>query len=290
MSAQILDGKATAAAIRTELSERVAVLREQDVVPGLATILIGDDPGSHTYVRNKHRASEEVGIQGMRYDLPASTKREQVLDLLAELNSNPEVDGYILQFPVPDHLDFNELLLAIDPAKDADGLHPVNLGLLALGVRNAPRPCTPVGIVELLRRHDVQIAGQHVVIVGRGTTVGRPLAMLLSLKEEFGNATVTQCHTGTKDLASFTRQADILVAAVGQTHMITPDMVKGGAAVVDVGISRGADGIAGDVAPEVAEVAGWLSPVPGGVGPMTIAMLLSNAVSAAERRASASLG
>lgn len=285
MGAKILDGKAAAAAAKDELRERVAELAERGVVPGLATVLIGDDPGSHVYVRNKHRACGEVGIHSVRHDLAADVSREQVLDLLGKLNSDPRIDGYIIQYPVPDHLDFNELLVAMDPAKDADGLHPMNLGYLALGAKDTPRPCTPQGIVELLVRNHVPIAERHVVIVGRGPTVGRPLAMLLSLKEEHANATVTQCHTGTHFLPEFTRQADILVAATGRAGLIGPDMVRPGAAVLDVGISRTEEGIAGDVHPDVAEVAGWLAPMPGGVGPMTVAMLMRNTVAAAARRA-----
>jgi methylenetetrahydrofolate dehydrogenase (NADP+)/methenyltetrahydrofolate cyclohydrolase len=280
----ILDGKAAAAAIKEELKGRVARLAERGVVPGLATVLIGDDPGSHAYVRGKHKACAEVGIASMRHDLPADTSREEALHVIAELNADPTVDGYIVQLPVRDQLDAGELLGAIAPDKDADGLHPVNLGRLALGL-SGPRPCTPLGIQELLVRHDVPITGAHVVVVGRGTTVGRPLAMLLSLKEPKANATVTQCHTGTRDVPALTRQADILVAATGRPGLITPDMVKPGAAVLDVGITRTDAGLVGDVAPEVREVAGWLAPMPGGVGPMTIALLLRNAVEAAERRA-----
>lgn len=285
MTAARLDGKAAAAEIKAELAERVAKLATEGVVPGLATVLIGDDPGSHVYVRNKHSACAEVGVRSVRHDLPATASRGQVLDLLAQLNADPEIDGYIIQYPVPEHLDFTELLLAMDPAKDADGLHPMNLGYLALGVPGWPRPCTPQGIVELLVRNGVPINGRNVVIVGRGPTVGRPLAMLLSLKEEHANATVTQCHTGTEFLPEYTRHADILVAAAGRAGMITADMVKPGVAVLDVGISRTATGIAGDVAADVWDVAGWVAPVPGGVGPMTIAMLLQNTVEAAMRRA-----
>ena len=285
MSAIILDGKAAAAAIKEELKGRVARLAERGVVPGLATVLIGDDPGSHAYVRGKHKACADVGIASLRHDLPADTSREKALHVIAELNADPTVDGYIVQLPVPGHLDPGELLGAIDPDKDADGLHPVNLGRLALGL-SGPRPCTPLGIQELLVRHDVPINGAHVVVVGRGTTVGRPLAMLLSLKEPMANATVTQCHTGTRDVPALTRQADILVAATGRPGLITADMVKPGAAVLDVGITRTDAGLVGDVAPEVRNVAGWLAPMPGGVGPMTIALLLRNAVEAAERRGS----
>jgi methylenetetrahydrofolate dehydrogenase (NADP+) / methenyltetrahydrofolate cyclohydrolase len=284
MGATILDGKAAAAAVKEELKGRVARLAEVGVVPGLATVLIGDDPGSAAYVRGKHKACAEVGMASVRRDLPAETTRKEALDVVAELNADPAVDGYLIQLPVPGQLDAAELLMAVDPRKDADGLHPVNLGLLALG-QPGPRPCTPLGIVELLVRHDVPIPGAHVVIVGRGTTVGRPLGMLLSLKEPHANATVTQCHTGTKDLAELTRQADIVVAATGRIGLITADMIKPGAAVLDVGITRTEAGLVGDVAPEVAEVAAWLAPMPGGVGPMTIALLMRNAVEAAERRA-----
>ena len=284
MTATKLDGKVAAAAIKAELAERVTKLGVRGVTPGLATVLIGDDPGSHVYVRNKHRACAEVGIRSVRHDLPADATRDQVLELLAALNADPEIDGYIIQYPVPTQLDFTELLLAMDPAKDADGLHPMNLGYLALGEPGWPRPCTPQGIVELLVRHRVPIAGRHVVIVGRGPTVGRPLAMLLTLKEEHANATVTQCHTGTEFLPEYTRHADIDVAAAGSAGLITADMVKPGAAVLDVGITRTATGIVGDVAPDVWEVAGWVAPIPGGVGPMTIALLMGNTVSAAERR------
>jgi len=285
VTATILDGKAKALEIKDELRERVAKLGARGVTPGLATILIGDDPGSHVYVRNKHRACEDVGIASWRHDLPADTSREEALDLIAQLNANPKVDGYLIQYPVPDHLDFSELILAVDPAKDVDGLHPLNLGFLALGVPGHPRPGTPQGIVELLVRYNVPIAERHVVIVGRGPTVGRPLAMLLSMKAEHANATVTQCHTGTRFLPEFTRRADILVAAAGKAGLITADMVKPGAAVLDVGISRTDEGIAGDVHSDVREVAAWVAPVPGGVGPMTIAMLLRSTVDAAERRA-----
>jgi methylenetetrahydrofolate dehydrogenase (NADP+)/methenyltetrahydrofolate cyclohydrolase len=287
LSAQILDGKKAAAAAKEDLKVRVADLAARGIVPGLATVLIGDDPGSHAYVGGKHKACAEVGIASVRHDLPADTSRKEVLDLIAELNADPGVDGYIVQLPVPAHLDAGELLGAIDPDKDADGLHPVNLGRLALGLPG-PRPCTPLGIQEILVRYGVPIAGAHVVVVGRGTTVGRPLAMLLSLKEPNANATVTQCHTGTRDVGALTRQADIVVAATGRAGVITAEMVKPGAAVLDVGITRTDAGLVGDVDPGVAEVAGWLAPMPGGVGPMTIALLMRNAVQAAERRAEAS--
>ena len=284
MTARILDGKAASAAVKADLTERCARLADRGVVPGLATILVGDDPGSHSYVGGKHKASAAVGVKSFRHDLPADTSQEKVLELVAELNADPAVDGYIVQLPLPGHLDAGAILMAVSPDKDADGLHPVNLGRLALGLPG-PRPCTPLGIQELLVRGEVPIAGAHVVMLGRGTTVGRPLAMLLSLKERNANATVTQCHTGTRDIPSFTREADILVVAVGRAGFVTPDMVKPRAAVLDVGITRTDAGLVGDVAPEVREVAGWLAPMPGGVGPMTIALLLRNAVEAAERRA-----
>ncbi len=285
MAAKVLDGKQAADEIKDELRARVAKLAEQGVRPGLATVLIGDDQGSHVYVRLKHKACAEVGIHSIREDHPADVSAQTVMRVIDGLNRDPEVDAYLIQYPVPEQLDYTQLILAVDPEKDADGLHPMNLGHLVLGARDLPRPCTPQGIVELLVRNNVPIEGRHVVIVGRGPTAGRPLAILLSLKEPNGNATVTQCHTRTQFLPEHTRHADILVAAAGKPGMITPDMVKPGAAVVDVGISRTDEGIQGDVDPEVAEVAGWLAPVPGGVGPMTIAMLLRNTVARAERRA-----
>jgi methylenetetrahydrofolate dehydrogenase (NADP+)/methenyltetrahydrofolate cyclohydrolase len=285
MTATIIDGKATAAAIKEELRERVHALTQHGVTPGLATVLIGDDPGSHTYVRMKHKACADLGIDSFRYDLAAEASREEVLELIAGLNADPKVDRYLIQYPVPGHLDYSELVTRMDPAKDADGLHPVNLGYLALGAAGWPRPGTPCAIVELLHRSNVPIEGRHAVVVGRGTTAGRPLAMLLSLKEPGLNATVTQCHTGTKFLPEFTRQAEILVAAAGRAGIITADMVKPGAAVIDVGSTRTAEGPAGDVAKDVVDVAGWLAPVPGGVGPMTITMLLRSTIEAAEQRA-----
>jgi methylenetetrahydrofolate dehydrogenase (NADP+)/methenyltetrahydrofolate cyclohydrolase len=287
MAATILDGKAMAAAIKEELRERVEALTQHGVTPGLATILIGDDPSSQVYVRNKHRACAEVGIDSFRYDLPADASRDEVLELIAGLNADPKVDGFLIQHPVPDHLDYSELVMAVDPAKDVDGLHPTNLGFLALGATGHPRPGTPRAIVELLARYNVPIEGRHVVIVGRGTTAGRPLAMLLSLKEPNGNATVTQCHTRTQFLPEYTRQADILVAAAGRAGLITADMVKPGAAVVDVGVSRTESGISGDVAADVRDVAGWVAPVPGGVGPLTIVMLMRSTVEIAEQRVGA---
>jgi methylenetetrahydrofolate dehydrogenase (NADP+)/methenyltetrahydrofolate cyclohydrolase len=280
VTARILDGKATAAAIKRELAERVAKLAERGVVPGLATVLVGDDPGSRWYVNGKHRDCAEVGIESIRVELPADAEQRLVEAAIDDLNANHACTGYIVQLPLPKHMDENEILGRIDPAKDADGLHPTNLGWLVLG-RPAPLPCTPNGIVELLRRHEVPIAGADVCVVGRGVTVGRPLGLLLTRRSE--NATVTLCHTGTRDLAAHVRNADIVVAAAGVPGIITGDMVKPGAAVLDVGVSRDAEGkIAGDVAPDVLEVAGWVSPNPGGVGPMTRAMLLANIVEAAE--------
>jgi methylenetetrahydrofolate dehydrogenase (NADP+)/methenyltetrahydrofolate cyclohydrolase len=281
VTAQILDGKSTAAAIKAELAERVSKLREQGVVPGLATVLVGDDPGSRWYVAGKHRDCAEVGIESIRVDLPADAAQSQVEEAVAALNADPACTGYIVQLPLPRHMDENHVLGLIDPGKDADGLHPTNLGWLVLG-KDAPLPCTPNGIVELLRRHEVPLAGAEVCIIGRGVTVGRPLGLLLTRRSE--NATVTLCHTGTRDLTEHVRQADIVVAAAGVPGIITADMVKPGAAVLDVGVSRDAEGkIAGDVAAEVHEVAGWVSPNPGGVGPMTRAMLLSNIVRSAEQ-------
>ncbi len=283
MTAQILDGKATAAAIKSELKARVGVLREHGVVPGLGTVLVGDDPGSRWYVNGKHKDCAEVGIESIRVDLPADTPQAEVEAAIARLNADPACTGYIVQLPLPRHMDENAVLGQIDPAKDADGLHPTNLGWLVLG-RQAPLPCTPAGIVELLRRHEVAIAGAEVCVVGRGVTVGRPLGLLLTRRSE--NATATLCHTGTRDLAAHTRTADIVVAAAGVPGIIRGDMVKPGAAVLDVGVSRDAAGkIAGDVAPDVYDVAGWVSPNPGGVGPMTRAMLVANVVLAAEQAA-----
>lgn len=280
MTAQILDGKATAAAMKRELAERVAKLAEQGVVPGLGTVLVGDDPGSRWYVNGKHKDCAEVGINSIRVDLPADAAQSEVEEAVTRLNADPECTGYIVQLPLPRHMDENHILGMIDPDKDADGLHPTNLGWLVLG-RKAPLPCTPNGIVELLRRHGVEIAGAEVCVVGRGVTVGRPLGLLLTRRSE--NATVTLCHTGTRDLAAHVRNADIVVAAAGVPGIVNGDMVKPGAAVLDVGVSRDAEGkLAGDVAPDVLEVAAWVSPNPGGVGPMTRAMLLANIVEAAE--------
>jgi methylenetetrahydrofolate dehydrogenase (NADP+)/methenyltetrahydrofolate cyclohydrolase len=282
VTATILDGKATATAIKAELAERVAKLREHGITPGLGTVLVGDDPGSRSYVAGKHRDCAEVGITSHRVDLPADATQAQVDDAIAQLNADPTCTGYIVQLPLPKGLDEARALEAIDPDKDADGLHPTNLGRLVLGIPG-PLPCTPRGIVELLRRYDVPIAGADVTIVGRGVTVGRPLGLLLTRKSE--NATVTLCHTGTRDLVSHTRGADIVVAAAGVAHLITADHVKPGAAVLDVGITRTEAGLVGDVHPDVREVAGFVAPMPGGVGPMTRAMLLANVVEAAERAA-----
>jgi len=281
VTAQRLDGTATAKAIKGELTTRVAALREQGVTPGLGTILVGDDPGSTWYVNGKHKDCAEVGIASIREDLPATATQDEVLAAVRRLNDDPACTAYIVQLPLPKGIDENLVLGEIDPTKDADGLHPTNLGWLVLG-KDAPLPCTPAGIVELLRRHDVQVAGAEVVVVGRGVTVGRPLGLLLTRRSE--NATVTLCHTGTRDLAAHVRQADVVVAAAGVPGIITADMVKPGAAVLDVGVSRVEGKIAGDVADDVWEVAGWVSPNPGGVGPMTRAMLLSNVVANAEGR------
>jgi methylenetetrahydrofolate dehydrogenase (NADP+) / methenyltetrahydrofolate cyclohydrolase len=280
MTATILDGKATAAAIRAELTDRVARLAAAGITPGLGTVLVGDDPGSRSYVNGKHRDCAQVGIVSIRRDLPATASQELVEDTVAELNADPACTGYIVQLPLPRGLDPQPVLAMIDPAKDADGLQPVNLGKLVLG-EPGPLPCTPRGIVELLRRFDVPIAGADVTVIGRGITVGRSLGLLLTRRSE--NATVTLCHTGTRDLAAHTRSADIVVVAAGTPGLLTADMVKPGAAVLDVGISRTDAGIVGDVDPGVAEVAGYLAPMPGGVGPMTRAMLLANVVEAAER-------
>jgi methylenetetrahydrofolate dehydrogenase (NADP+) / methenyltetrahydrofolate cyclohydrolase len=278
VSAKVLDGKATLQAIKADLKERVAKLKEQGVVPGLGTVLVGDDPGSHWYVGAKHKDCAAIGITSIRRDLPATAGQQEVEAVLDELNADPACTGYLVQQPTG--LDEFALLSRVDPDKDVDGLHPFNLGRLVLGERG-PLPCTPYGIVELLRRYDVPIAGAEVCVVGRGITVGRPLGLLLTRRSE--NATVTLCHTGTRDLGAHTRRADIVVAAAGVPGIITGDMVKAGAAVLDVGVSRVDGKIAGDVAADVAEVAGWVSPNPGGVGPMTRAMLLSNLVMVAEQ-------
>jgi len=280
MTATVLNGTATLAEIKRELTERVRELAARGVVPGLGTILVGDDPASRWYVGAKHRDCGEIGVASIRRDLPATATQAEVETVIDELNADPACTAFLVQQPTG--LDEFALLSRVDPDKDVDGLHPVNLGSLVLG-QPAPLPCTPTGVLELLRRYDVPIAGAHAVIIGRGITVGRPLGLLLSRRSE--NATVTLCHTGTRDLPTFTRQADILVSAAGSPNLITPDMVKPGAAVLDVGISRVDGKVAGDVHPDVAEVAGWISPNPGGAGPMTRAMLLRNVVDAAARNA-----
>jgi methylenetetrahydrofolate dehydrogenase (NADP+)/methenyltetrahydrofolate cyclohydrolase len=280
MTATVLNGTATLAEIKRELTQRARELAARGVVPGLGTILVGDDPASRWYVGAKHRDCAEIGVASIRRDLPATATQAEVEAVIDELNADPACTAFLVQQPTG--LDEFALLSRVDPDKDVDGLHPVNLGSLVLG-QPAPLPCTPTGVLELLRRYDVPIAGAHAVIIGRGITVGRPLGLLFSRRSE--NATVTLCHTGTRDLPSFTRQADILVSAAGTPNLITPDMVKPGAAVLDVGISRVDGKVAGDVHPDVAEVAGWISPNPGGAGPMTRAMLLRNVVDAAARNA-----
>jgi methylenetetrahydrofolate dehydrogenase (NADP+)/methenyltetrahydrofolate cyclohydrolase len=276
VGAMTLDGKATRDEIFVDLKQRVAALTAAGRTPGLGTVLVGDDPGSQAYVRGKHADCAKVGINSIRRDLPGDVSQATLDATIDELNANPDCTGYIVQLPLPKHLDENAALERIDPAKDADGLHPTNLGRLVLN-EAAPLPCTPRGIVHLLRRFEVPIAGAHVVVIGRGVTVGRPLGLLLTRRSE--NATVTLCHTGTRDLPALTRQADVIIAAVGVPHMVTADMVKPGAAVVDVGVSRDAAGaLVGDVHPGVWDVAGHVSPNPGGVGPLTRAFLLSNVV------------
>lgn len=289
MTAQVLDGKATATTIKDELAARVVALRARGVTPGLGTVLVGEDPGSRSYVAGKHRDCAEVGIESIREDLPADASQADIEAAVERLNVDPACTGYIVQLPLPRGIDTNRVLELIDPAKDADGLHPTNLGRLVLRVSepiDSPLPCTPAGIVELVRRHGLDLAGKHVVVLGRGTTVGRSIGLLLTRKDI--NATVTLTHTGTTDLAAHLRSADVIVAAVGVAHIVTPDMVKPGAVVLDVGVSRTVDEagkarLLGDVHPDVAQVAGWLSPNPGGVGPMTRAMLLANVVDTAER-------
>jgi methylenetetrahydrofolate dehydrogenase (NADP+)/methenyltetrahydrofolate cyclohydrolase len=287
VTATILDGKATAAAIKEELRARVKTLAERGIQPGLGTVLVGDDPASHTYVAGKHRDCAEVGIASIRRDLPADATQRDVEAAVEELNADPACTGYIVQLPLPRQIDEQRVLELMLPDKDADGLHPVSLGRLVLQKPGA-LPCTPRGIVELLRRYDVPLKGAEVVVVGRGVTAGRPLGLLLTRRSE--NATVTSCHTGTHDLAAHTRRADIVVVAAGVPALLTPDMVRPGAAVLDVGATRvvGPDGkgrMVGDVHPDVREVAGHLAPMPGGVGPMTRAMLLTNVVEAAEHAA-----
>lgn len=289
MVALTLDGIATAAAIKSELAERIQDLKAKGITPGLGTILVGDDPGSHSYVAGKHRDCAEVGINSIRIDLPASATQADVTAAIEQLNNDPAVTGYIVQLPMPAHIDDVATLELMDPAKDADGLHPINLGRLVMNVdgeMTSPLPCTPAGIVELLRRYDVPLAGKHVTIIGRGLTVGRPLGLLLTRKGI--DATVTLTHSRTVNIEEDVRKADVVVAAVGVPHLVKPEWIKPGAAVIDVGITRvenpetGKAQLTGDVDPAVAEVAGYLSPNPRGVGPMTRAMLLSNVVTAAE--------
>jgi methylenetetrahydrofolate dehydrogenase (NADP+) / methenyltetrahydrofolate cyclohydrolase len=280
MTARILDGKATAAEIRQDLTRRVADLAARGMTPGLGTVLVGDDPGSRAYVRGKHRDSAQVGIASIERELPATATQAEVEAVVGELNADPGCTGYIVQLPLPPGLDAQRVLHLMDPAKDADGLHPLNLGRLVLG-EPGPVPGTPEGIIALLRRYDIPLDGAEVTIIGRSVIVGRTLGLLLNRRSE--NATVTLCHTGTKDLAAHTSRADIVVVAAGRPGLLTADMVRPGAVVVDVGITRTDAGLVGDVDPGVAEVAGWLAPVPGGVGPMTRAMLLAKVVAFAEQ-------
>lgn len=290
-TAQILDGRATAAAIKAELTERVAALKAKGVTPGLGTILVGSDPGSLWYVGGKHKDCAEVGITSIRRDLPEETTQDELLAVVRELNGNPECTGYIVQLPLPKHINQDVILEAMDPDKDADGLHPMNLGRLVANVSGpmtSPLPCTPKGCVELLTRHGISLKGKRVLVVGRGVTIGRPVGLLLTRKDV--NATVILAHTGTVDLPSEVRQADVVIAAAGQPHMIKAADLKPGAIVLDVGVSRVDDGngkavVTGDVEPAAADVAAWISPNPGGVGPMTRAMLLANVVETAERQA-----
>jgi methylenetetrahydrofolate dehydrogenase (NADP+)/methenyltetrahydrofolate cyclohydrolase len=283
LSAIILDGRATAKTIKLELTDRVVKLKQAGVSPGLGTLLVGDDPGSHSYVAGKHRDCAEVGVNSIRIDLPASASKSDIFKAISELNQAPEVTGYIVQLPLPVGINTNELLEAIDPDKDADGLHPINLGKLVLNVSGditSPLPCTPMGIVELLRRYDIDLAGKEVAVIGRGITVGRPLGLLLSRKNI--DATVSLLHSGSKNIPEAVKRADVVVAAVGVAHFVKAEWIKPGAAVLDVGITRtesnGVSSLVGDVDPAVSEVAGYLSPNPGGVGPMTRAMLVKNVV------------
>lgn len=290
--AEILDGKATAAAIKTELKERVEALKAKGITPGLGTVLVGDDPASHSYVGGKHKDCAEVGIASIRVDLSENTTQEELEAEIEKLNNDPACTGYIVQLPLPKHIDTNRILELVDPDKDADGLHPTNLGRLVLnagGEIDSPLPCTPNGVIELIERHGLDLNGKTVAVFGRGVTVGRPLGLLLTRKNV--NATPTLVHTGTKDVAGALREADVIVAAVGQPHIVKADMVKDGAILLDVGVSRiedpetGKKKLTGDISPEAAEKASWVSPNPGGVGPMTRAMLLVNVVETAERHA-----
>ena len=279
MSAVILDGKATAQTFKNNLAQRVVALKAKGINPGLGTILVGDDAGSHAYVNGKHKDCAEVGISSIRIDLPETATQADVISAITKLNNDPNCTGFIVQLPLPKGLDGSQALIVIDPSKDADGLHPINLGKLVLG-QNGPLPCTPRGIIELLRTYKVEINGANIVIIGRGITVGRPLGLLLTKKAE--NATVTLCHTGTKDLTSHLINADIVIAATGVPHLVKPNMIKTGAAVVDVGITRTENGLMGDIDPQVKDVAGFFSPTPGGTGPMTRAILLTNVIESAE--------
>jgi len=280
MSAQILDGKALAATIKSDLAKRVSALRSKSIAPGLGTVLVGDDPGSLSYVAGKHRDCKEVGINSIRVDLPTNAKEADVLAAIADLNSAKECTGYIVQLPLPSGINTQKVLESIDPAKDADGLHPMNLGRLVAGYE-APLPCTPRAIVALINHYKIPLNGADVVVIGRGLTVGRPLGLLLSRKVE--NATVTLTHTGTKNLISHTKRADIVIAAIGSAHFLKADSVKEGSTVIDVGISRTSAGLIGDVDPGVMDVASFVAPMPGGVGPMTRAMLITNVVEVCER-------
>ena len=284
MTAIKLDGEALAAEVHEDLRSRIEALKAKGVTPGLGTILVGDDGPSHNYVAMKHRDSDDLGMNSREAVLPATATQQEIHDVIDDFNADPAVHAYIVQYPFPKGLDYEAALIRVDPAKDADGLHPVNLGKLVQGIE-APVACTPAGIQLLLDHYDVPIAGQHVVIVGRGLTIGRPLANLMALKRDMANAAVTVVHTGVADIGAYTRQADILIAAAGAPHMITADMVKPGAAVVAAGVSFEGRKIVSDVADEVKEIAGWLSPRIGGVGPMTRALLMANTVAAAERAA-----
>ena len=282
MSATKLDGTLYRDEIFADLAQRVSALKDKGITPGLATVLVGEDPGSQSYVKMKHRDCEKLGINSIRKDLPADITQEELEAVIDELNADDACTGYIVQLPLPKHLDENAILERIDPAKDADGLHPVNLGKLVLN-EDAPLPCTPNGCLHLLRRFGVELDGAKTVVIGRGVTVGRPIGLMLTRRSE--NSTVTLCHTGTKDLAAETREADIVIAAVGQPHMLTADMIKEGAALLDVGVSRVDGKLTGDIHPDCWDKAGFVSPNPGGVGPLTRAFLVRNIVERAEKLA-----